>query len=76
MYRNIRETPAALIVRRTSGDAHTSRIGTSGHTLTCQRALVNTVQADADGTCRRLTSTITARGSSIAALMMTSRTVR
>src|SRR5947209_8564396 len=71
-----RVTPPEAIARRTGGCAHTSRIGTSGHTLTCQRALVNTVHADADGAERRLTSTITARGSSSAALFTVSRTVR
>src|ERR1700758_383180 len=65
-----------MIARRTCGCAHTRRIGTSGQILTCQRALVNTDQAEADGTLRRLTSTITARGSSSAALMTASRRLR
>ena len=69
-------TPMREIARRRWACAQTSKIGTSGHALTYQRALVNTDHADSDGTDSSLTSTTTARGSSSAALMMASRIER
>src|SRR4051794_2457237 len=54
--------------------AQTKKTGTSGQVLMCQRALVKTDHADAAGTLNAVTLTITALGSSRAALMMASRT--
>ena len=53
------------MARRVRGSSQTSRIGTSGQVLTCQRALVNTVQAVADGTDNPLTSTIRCIGENV-----------
>src|SRR5262249_40508107 len=64
------------IVLRRCESGQASKIGTSGQVLTCQRALVNTDHAESDGTNSRVTSTITARGSSSAALMTASRSDR
>ncbi|MBV5246190.1 hypothetical protein KUF57_21865 [Mycolicibacterium sp. PAM1] len=67
-------TPLRVIAARRAGSSHTSRIGTCGHLRTCQWALVIAFHALSEGTSSPLTSTMTASGSSRAALMMLSRT--
>src|SRR5689334_25145110 len=71
-----RVIPFRLMALRPAACWQTRISGTSGQTLTCQRALVKTAQADSAETWSLVTSTMTALGSSNAVLMTESRRSR